>query len=244
MLASLVKEKRISNGMAVTAVIIGIIGTLFAMIGAVVAVEATYYYDFDTMTGAGAIMILGGLLGFVSGILQLVVMFQWSSVLKTNIDNTRIIMTSLGRRVTDRDKVDVIDLFSSKLSGMQLPVWSYWLYVVFYIVGLFTGAYAILFFILAFIFLAVYLHGVFSVSENLQDMKGKIYPFLLEKIVFEDIRRINKRNIGLFILLSIITFGIYWYYLLIKLSSEINAYVDIDGRLREAVAKKLEEKQA
>ncbi len=244
MLASLIKEKRISNGMAVAAVVLGVLGTLFAMIGAVAAAEAAFWYDFDAMTGAGVIMILGGLMGLVSGILQLVVMYQWSSVLKTNIDNTRIIMTSLGRRVIDRDKVDVIDLFSSRLSGMQLPVWSYWLYVVFYVIGLLTGAYAILLFILAFIFLAAYLHGVFSVSDNLQDMKGKVYPFLLGRVVFEDIRKVQKRSIGLFILLALITFGIYWYYLLIKLSSEINAYVEMDSRLRESVFKKLEETQS
>ncbi len=243
MLASLIKEKRISSGMAVAAVVLGVVGTLFAMTGAVAAVEASYYYDFDAMAGAGVFMILGGFLGFVSGVLQLVVMYQWSSALKTNIENTQIIMKNLGRKVTDQDKVDVIDLFTTRLSGMQLPVWSYWLYVVFYIIGLFTGAYAILFFILAFIFLAVYLHGVFSISDNLQEMKGKIYPFLLDRVVFEDLRKVNKRSIGLFILLAIVTFGIYWYYLLIKLSGEINTYVDTDSRLRESVFKKLEEQK-
>ncbi|HAA86592.1 MAG TPA: hypothetical protein DCE14_09655 [Kosmotogaceae bacterium] len=244
MFASLVKEKRISTSMAVTAVILGIVGTVFMFIGAVAAAEAAYYDDFDMMTGASAVMILAGLLGLVSGILQAVVMYQWSCGLKTNIENTRVIMTGLSKKITDSEKTDVIDLFSTRLSGMQLPVWAYWLYVVLYIIGLFSGAYAILFFVLGFIFLAIYLHGVFSVSESLQDMKGKIYPFLLEKVVFEDIRKINKRNIGLFILLSIVTFGIYWYYLIIKLSSEINAYTDIDSRLRESVYSKLEEKKA
>ena len=244
MFASLVREKRISIGMAVAAVILGVVGTVFMFIGAVAATEAAYYYDFDMMTGASAIMILAGVMGLVSGILQAVVMYQWSSALKTNIENTRIVMTSLGKKITDSEKTDVIDLFSTRLSGMQLPVWAYWLYVVLYVIGLFSGAYSILFLVLGFIFLAIYLHGVFSVSENLQDMKGKIYPYLLEKVVFDDIRTINKRNIGLFILLSIVTFGIYWYYLIIKLSSEINAYTGIDSRLRESVYNKLEEKKA
>ncbi|MCD6103632.1 MAG: DUF4234 domain-containing protein, partial [Thermotogaceae bacterium] len=92
---------------------------------------------------------------------------------------------------------------------------------------------AVIFSLLAIIFLAIYLQSVFTVSKRLEEIKNTMYSVM--GISTLQMQNIKSRNIGLFILFVIITLGIYWLYLLIKLSSEINNYLDTDQRLRQMV---------
>ena len=50
-----------------------------------------------------------------------------------------------------------------------------------------------------------------------------------------EVYRIPSRNIITFIILSVITLSIYWLYLLVKLSSEINNYVKSDEKMRKEI---------
>jgi len=73
-------------------------------------------------------------------------------------------------------------------------------------------------------------------------MKDKIYSYLKgakgynsESYIF----RIPPRSVALVIILSVITLGIYWAYILIKLSMEINEYVASDEKVRPELEKML-----
>jgi hypothetical protein len=73
-------------------------------------------------------------------------------------------------------------------------------------------------------------------------MKDKIYSYLKgakgynsESYIF----RIPQRSVALVIILSVITLGIYWAYILIKLSMEINEYVASDEKVRPELEKML-----
>ncbi|RKX52138.1 MAG: hypothetical protein DRP30_06695, partial [Thermotoga sp.] len=86
--------------------------------------------------------------------------------------------------------------------------------------------------IIGFVFFAIYIQSVFSASNQLQDVKTKMYNALSKGEMLVNLKLIKSRNVGLVILLSIITLGIYAYYLLVALSKEINSFVEQDKELR------------
>jgi len=124
----------------------------------------------------------------------------------------------------EKQKLLSLSTVEVHLESLDLRSWAYWLYV---------GFYAVIFSLLAIIFLAIYLQSVFTVSKRLEEIKNTMYSVM--GISTLQMQNIKSRNIGLFILFVIITLGIYWLYLLIKLSSEINNYLDTDQRLRQMV---------
>jgi hypothetical protein len=73
-------------------------------------------------------------------------------------------------------------------------------------------------------------------------MKDKIYSYLKGAKGYNSesyIYRIPQRSVVLVIILSVITLGIYWAYILIKLSLEINEYVASDEKVRPELEKML-----
>ena len=88
--------------------------------------------------------------------------------------------------------------------------------------------------------MAIYIHNIFKSTSKLSDLKDKIYRYLKEEKDVDlagEVYRIPQRNIITFIILSVITLSIYWLYLLVKLSSEINNYVKSDEKMRKELEK-------
>lgn len=220
--------------LAVLAVVFVILTVVFSVAGLFSAATL----QVGAMAGSFALVVVFGILG---AIFQLLVLYQWSRAINQNISNTREVFLGLKDRLEDPLRGE-IGFFANRAEEFVVQTWPFWLYLVFYIIGLFTGVYAILFNILAFIFLAVYLSFIFRSTGKLSDLKDKLYQYLGEKHSVHlggRVFRIPRRNIALFIILSIITFAIYWLYLLIKLSSEINHYLSTDEALRREVEEAL-----
>ncbi len=126
-----------------------------------------------------------------------------------------------------------LSVLEGHLSTLNLNIWAYWVYLVFYVISFLIPVASFVFSILAIVFLSVYLQSVFSVSKRLEEIKNAMYPLL--GISFPMMSYIKQRNVGIFILLTIVTLGIYWWYLLIKLSDEINQYIDADQKIRQVI---------
>ena len=209
MISSLVQEKYVSKEMAIIAVVLSVIGI------------ATLY------VGIGIIFQL------VSAILIFIVLYQWSQAIKTNIQNTLFILNHVKENIEDEQKKSAIIALESRLKTIEIYDWAYWIYLVCAIVG-YINWYLFFINLIGLIFAAIYLQNVFSVSFKLQDAKSKVYQYVSDKFILSG-EIIKRRNIGLFIVLAIITFGIYWYYILIKMSYEINEFLQWDIESRERV---------
>ena len=209
MISSLVQEKYVSKEMAIIAVVLSVIGI------------ATLY------VGIGIIFQL------VSAILIFIVLYQWSQAIKTNIQNTLFILNHVKENIEDEQKKNAIVALESRLKTIEIYDWAYWIYLVCAIVG-YINWYLFVINLIGLIFAAIYLQNVFSASFKLQDAKSKVYQYVSDKFILSG-EIIKRRNIGLFIILAIITFGIYWYYLLIKMSYEINEFLQWDIESRERV---------
>jgi len=208
-ISSLVQEKYVSKEMAIIAVVLSVIGI------------ATLY------VGIGIIFQL------VSAILIFIVLYQWSQAIKTNIQNTLFILNHVKENIEDEQKKSAIIALESRLKTIEIYDWAYWIYLVCAIVG-YINWYLFFINLIGLIFAAIYLQNVFSVSFKLQDAKSKVYQYVSDKFILSG-EIIKRRNIGLFIVLAIITFGIYWYYILIKMSYEINEFLQWDIESRERV---------
>ena len=91
-----------------------------------------------------------------------------------------------------------------------------------------------LFSVMSFVFLAYYLSQIFKVSVELINIKSQFYSFYLKEDYHEGLEYIIAyRNIIMFFVFSVLTLGIYWYYLLFKLSTEINLFLDYDEKLKK-----------
>ena len=209
MISSLVQEKYVSKEMAIIAVVLSVIGI------------ATLY------VGIGIIFQL------VSAVLIFIVLYQWSQAIKTNIQNTLFILNHVKENIEDEQKKSAIIALESRLKTIEIYDWAYWIYLVCAIVG-YINWYLFFINLIGLIFAAIYLQNVFSASFKLQDAKSKVYQYVSNKFILSG-EIIKRRNIGLFIILAIITFGIYWYYILIKMSYEINEFLQWDIESRERV---------
>lgn len=228
------EEEKVSMPLAVLAVVFVILALVFTLSG---------LFSAATLQVGVAVGSLGLVVffGILAAVFQFLVLYQWARAVNRNVQNTRDVFQGLRERLEDPLRGE-IGFFINRTEEFVIQMWPFWLYLVFYIVGLFTGLYSILFNILAFIFLAVYLHYIFRSTGKLSDLKDRLYQYLGDK---HNVRlggrvfRIPRRNIILFIILSIITFAIYWLYLLIKLSGEINQYLTTDEALRRDVEEAL-----
>ncbi|MEN3202782.1 MAG: DUF4234 domain-containing protein [Atribacterota bacterium] len=228
------EEDRVSMPLAILAVVFVILAVIFVIAGLVAAAQLQ-------PAAAGGSIALVAVFGILGAIFQLLVLYQWAQAINRNIANTRDVFLNLKDRLEDPLRGE-IGFFANRTEEFTVQTWPFWLYLVFYIIGLFTGMYAIVFNILAFIFLAVYLALIFRSTGKLSDLKDKLYQYLEDKHGVRlggRVFRIPRRNIVLFIVLSIVTFAIYWLYLLVKLSSEINHYLSTDETLRREVEEAL-----
>lgn len=228
------EEDRVSMPLAVLAVVFVILAVVFVIAGLVAMVQLQ-------PVAAGGSIALVAIFGILGAIFQLLVLYQWAQAINRNITNTREVFLNLKDRLEDPLRGE-IGFFANRTEEFVVQTWPFWLYLIFYVVGLFTGTYGILFNILAFIFLAVYLAFIFRSTGKLSDLKDRLYQYLEDKHGVRlggRVFRIPRRNILLFIILSVITFTIYWLYLLVKLSSEINHYLSTDEALRREVEEAL-----
>ncbi len=228
------EEDRVSMPLAVLAVVFVILAIVFVIAGLVAAVQL------QAGTAAGSIALVA-VFGILSAIFQFLVLYQWARAINRNITNTRDVFLNVKDRLEDPLRGE-IGFFANRTEEFVVQTWPFWLYLVFYVIGLFTGMYSILFNLLAFIFLAVYLAFIFRSTGKLSDLKDRLYQYLEDKHGIRlggRVFRIPRRSIALFIILSIITFAIYWLYLLVRLSSEINHYLSTDEALRREVEEAL-----
>jgi hypothetical protein len=208
MISSFIKEKFVNKEMSIIAVVLGIIG-IFTMI-----------------TGIGFIFQI------ISSILTFIVLYQWSQAIKTNIQNTQMILGHIRENIQDDSKKNAIIALESRLKTIEIYDWAFWVYLICSIIG-YINWYTFFINLIGFIFLAIYLQNLFRACKNLQEAKNKVYQYVSSKFILSG-EIIKDRNIGMFILLAIVTIGIYWYYILIKMSYEINEFLqwDIDARER------------
>lgn len=175
-------------------------------------------------------ILLSSILGVVNAVLLVLLIFQWAQVLNLNAENTSKILRNLA--ASGASNSAELNMLASNLGSVKIDLTMYWLYLGFYVlsnfmnwVWLWGGGF--LFNILSFIFLMVFLQNTFSSEQKLQNIKNQLYSYRVGKST-RVLNQIKPRNVGLLILFFIITFGIYWWYFLIKHSQEINDFLDAD----------------
>ncbi len=238
----LLSEKKINSSFAILAVVFSIIAALVGAIGVISVLRGMlegvfnggfgYGRGYARMFGGILTTLVSGLVGILAAIFTLIVLNQWSSTLNENIQNTKILLSYLKQKV-EPDKQINLSVIEGHLSTLNLNIWAYWVYMVFYIISFLVPMASFVFSILAIVFLSIYLQSVFTVAKRLEEIKNAMYPLL--GISSPMLSYVKHRNVGIFIVLTIITFGIYWWYLLVKLSDEINQYIDADQRLRQVI---------
>ncbi|HSV31028.1 MAG TPA: DUF4234 domain-containing protein [Atribacteraceae bacterium] len=225
-ISGFIEESRVSMPAAILAVVFIV---LFGIFGFVITAFTGLTGALGAVVGAAAVSIL---LGVISVILQFIVLYQWSNVLNTNIRNTQQIFTYMKEHLEDPLRGEV-GFFVNRIEDFIIPTWIYWVYLVLHLVGLIPLATMVG--LIAFIFLAVFLHKIFQTTNKVSNLKDRLYTYLKDKKglgMDYTVAHVPHRSIGLFILLSIVTFGIYWAYILIKLSSEINQFISSDEKIR------------
>ncbi|WP_041081145.1 DUF4234 domain-containing protein [Thermotoga profunda] len=242
MVPTLLSERKVNSSFAVLAVVFSIIAGFVGMIGAANVLRGMFEgifnggfghgYGYARMFGGMFITLISGLLGILAAIFTLIVLNQWSNTLNENIQNTKVLLSYLKQKV-DADKQINLSVLEGHLSALNLNIWAYWVYMAFYIISFIVPMASFVFAILAVVFLSIYLQSVFTVAKRLEEIKNAMYPML--GISSPMLSYIKQRNVGIFILLVIVTIGIYWWYLLIKLSDEINQYIDADQKLRQVI---------
>ena len=175
--------------------------------------------------------LVGGLLFAITGILQVWLMFQWMEVLNTNINNSLNILQYMDESKNGFFKSVTVSDYIIKLKKSKIDMFWFWVYVLLYIFGGISRGYAIYLNLASFIFLGIFLQMIFNTEKNLQMAKNHFYSILLPA-KYHYMNQIKPRNFLLVMLLTVITLGIYWYYLLIKHSSEINAFIAADQENR------------
>ncbi len=229
MIVNFLEEKKASSGLAIGAVIMG-------MIASVIWVAGVSMSAFE-MTGEDVLgfITLGGIASLISGILQLIVMRQWATALEMNKDNTKIVLDYLGVKSQDVEEKFDISVIRNRIESIDIKTWAFWMYVIFYILNSFAPLLGFLgiMALLALIFYAIYLQSIFTASNQLQDVKTSMYNVLSKGDMLVNLKIIKPRNIFLVVLLSIVTLGIYAFYLLVVLTKEINTFIDQDKELRD-----------
>ncbi len=113
------------------------------------------------------------------------------------------------------------------LFSLNTADWAYWLFLIFTLIGFFFGIFRGFGNFLAFIFFAVYLGSVTKFAKELLEAKKVAYKAVLNEpnVLLPEVKH---RNPVLFIVLSIVTIGIYYLYIVIAVSKEINNFLDAD----------------
>ncbi len=229
-------EKKVNVGLAVFGVILSLVGSLVAAssMGMMSADFMERGMPMEMSYENIGLVVFGSILGLVATIFLLIVYHQWSSVLNTNVTNTINIFEYLKQK--DPDKAPEYDAFLKSLRNIKVPSWPYWLFFISMLLYWFLP-YIVIFPILSIVFFLIHLHNVFAVADKLQELKGKAYREFGN--LPQGINTIRTRNVLIVLLLTIVTLGIYWIYLIIKLSSEINSFIEVDKVARQAILSKV-----
>ena len=212
---SFVKEMTVNVNIAVFVIIFGILGLALSLVP-----------------------IVGAVFSVLAGALQIVVMYQWTEALNTNIENSlKILAFAMDDNATESTPGN-LRMYTNQLQNSRIDMLWFWLHLAFYIISgvIINALFATLASIMAFIFLGIFLQSIFNTEERLQGAKDLFYGIYLhgDNIAM---RRIKKRHFGLVILFTIITLGIYWWFLLINHSREINDFIEADVYNRSLLKK-------
>jgi hypothetical protein len=197
--------------------------------------ETSTLYD-QTTGRTPYFFTVAGLIGFIVSLLsflfQSLCNYQWAKVLNRNIYETNKLLSDMMNKTTDQEVLYDFQWMSRKLNTLWIQLWAFFGYVVMSILGTIFTNMAMLFSVFSFVFLAYYLSQIFKVSNELLRIKSQFYSFYLKEKYHEGLEYIIPyRNIFIFFMFSVLTLGIYWYYLLFKLSTEINFFLDYDEKL-------------
>ncbi len=179
---------------------------------------------------------VAGLIGFIVSLLsflfQSLCNYQWAKVLNRNIYKTNQLLSDMMNKTDDQDILYDFHWMSDKLNALWIQQWAFFGYIAISLLGTLFNSMPLIFSLVGFIFLSYYLSQIFKVSNELLTIKSQFYSFYLKDHYHEGLEYIIPyRNILIFFLLSVLTVGIYWYYLLFKLSIEINLFLDYDEKL-------------
>ncbi|MBC7331772.1 MAG: hypothetical protein H5T91_05025 [Synergistetes bacterium] len=190
--------------------------------------------------GSLALIITSVLLSTLTGVLQVFLFLSWNNAIRKNIENTKLLF-QLSLETISNDKKESLKAFLSRLSELELATWAFWAYTVIYIISLISGiGFKIILNVIAFVFLAIYLQSLFSISSELSMLKNTAYSYFLERPAL--LPKVKERNIILVALFSVITFTLYWLYLMVKLTYELHDFIEEDKILRKHVITVLKRK--
>lgn len=228
------EEKRVNKNFAIASLLLGVANIVIVLVGMFISGRTLLT---GQILGSTAVffgtLVLSVIVGILVMVFQTLVIYQWSQSLNGNIKNTQNMLLNLLNTKSDNRVIADIHTMTTEMQNLRLEPWAFWVYLGLYFIALFVpspGDFWVN--ILGFVFLAVYLQMVFTLSKKLQDIKARFYSFY-GRGSMSNLHRIKSRNIGIFILLTIVTFGIYWWYLLIVMSGEINDFLDIDQQARK-----------
>ncbi len=234
-------DGRVNVGLAVTVIILIVI--MFVTSTIIMAAGMRAFGGMDTGMDMPILLSVGStayvfvlILGIVTAILQLIVLKQIMDVLNNNIVHTRAMLANI--QTDDLSIKSEIEAAARELESESIPGWAFWGYVISYVVAMifsFVPPVTTVFGLVGFVFFLIYLHQIFSTAASIYGVKNRVYSYLrnmkgLPQI--EELRPIAKRNIFLVLILTIVTFGIYWLYLLVRLPTEVNEFVKSDEGIR------------
>jgi hypothetical protein len=224
-------ENRVNVNLAIAALLIGILGVVFSFIGNVTAFSSAILGIWQGVIAGGLTYRLSLLTNITVMVLQTIVIFQWSNTLNANIENTRISLSTL---ISENPGNSDFSEMEYRISSLKLEPWTFWVYFVFYFLGTVTTHYGWFLNLIGFVFLGIYLQKTFTTATRLQDYKERFYTVYRPSSLYF-VRHMKTRNIFVTVLLIIITLGIYWWYILIAFSKEINAFLDTDKKIRNSM---------
>lgn len=231
------EEKPPSVKLAISSVVLGILSiiTWVSASSHMISDPAIVFKEEELLASLG-LFILSIILKILAGVFQLILLYSWSKAIENNIDNTKLLFQLANERISE-DKKGSLSVFLLKLSQMKINSWAFIIYAFFYVFGGFIPIINLIN-IPAFVFLAIYLHSLFSVSSELSKLKNTVYFYFLRGMI-PPMPEIKERNVVIVALLSVITFTIYWLYLLIKLTQEISSFIEADTKIRKSVIEAL-----
>lgn len=239
---NLLEERVPSKTLSIVVVILGIFSTLFSITASHVLKHLLIFPPrmVDLYTGLGLIGT-SIILNLITGVLQALLLFSWNKAIRNNIENTKILFQFSKEKVSDNRK-ESLELFLIKLSQLDIATWAFWIYLTIYVMTWMLGmGMRLILNVVSFIFLAIYLQSLFSISSELSKLKRTAYSLFLKTPA--PLPEIKPRNIIMVAFLAIVTFTLYWLYLIIKLTYEIANFIESDKSLRESVISALKGEQ-
>ncbi|KAF2959982.1 hypothetical protein AS158_05950 [Thermotoga sp. 38H-to] len=185
-------------------------GVVFSAMSSILLLE--YYREILAGSPSYTLGSMTLFLSLISTISLLIVYRQWSVLLNINVLETLKLSEQHSVNLNERPFV---------------PNWPYIAFIAFWFLEfLFAGIW--IFSLLQLIFFVIFLHYLFETIRKLQEIKIYLYRTLFN-IDYKPV--IKERNVLSVFLLTLLTLGVYWLYLVVRLSQEINEFLDMDDRI-------------